>query len=73
MQSACRTLLRCRELKYSRALYLLGCKLSTVKPCFADTRLTLTPHYYGHFVLSLGKESPYILFKFNPINTNTLL
>ena len=53
---------------------------STVKPCVADTCLTLTPHYYRQFVLSLGKESPslgkespYILFKFNPLNTDTLL
>ena len=50
---------------WNRALYLLGCKPSTVKPCFADTCLTQTLLYYGQFVLSLGKESPYILFKFN--------
>ena len=30
----------------------------TVKPCFTDTRLIWTPHYYGQFALSLGKESP---------------
>ena len=45
----------------------------TVKPCFTDTRLICTPHYYGQFALSLGKESPYIFSKFNPLNMNTLL
>ena len=30
-----------------------------------------TPHYHGQFALSLGKESPYILSKFNPLNTDT--
>ena len=28
-------------------------------------------HYYGPFSLSLGKESPYIFSKFNPVNTDT--
>ena len=42
----------------------------TVKPRFTDTRLQ-THHYYGQFVLSLGKESPYIFSKFNPVNTET--
>ena len=28
-------------------------------------------HYYGPFSLSLGKESPYIFSKFNPLNTNS--
>ena len=27
----------------------------TIKPCFTDTRLIQTPHYYGQFPLSLGK------------------
>ena len=27
-----------------------------------------TPHYYGQFSLSLGKECPYIFSKFNPFN-----
>ena len=27
-----------------------------------------TPRYYRQFALSLGKESPYILSKFNPLN-----
>ena len=35
-------------------------KWSTVKPRSTDTRLIQTHHYYGQFVLSLGKESPYI-------------
>ena len=26
-----------------------------------------TTHYYGQIALSLGKESPYIFFKFNPL------
>jgi len=29
------------------------------------------PHYYGQFALSLGEKSPYIFFKFNPVNTDT--
>ena len=37
----------------------------TVKPCFTNTRLTQTPHYYGQFVLSLGEESP--VFSLNSI------
>ena len=41
-----------------------------VKPRFTDTRLIRTPHYYGQFALSLGKESPYIFSKFDPLNTN---
>ena len=43
-------------------------KWSTVKPRFTDTRFIQTPHYYGQFVLSPGKESPYIFSKFNPLN-----
>ena len=39
-------------------------------------RLIWTPYYYRQFVLSLGKESPYIFSKFNPLyntpfNTDT--
>ena len=30
-----------------------------------STPLIRTPHYYGDFALSLGKESPYFLSKFN--------
>ena len=26
-----------------------------------------TPHYYGQFALSLGKEIPYIFSTFNPL------
>ena len=40
----------------------------TVKP-----RLKRTPHYYGQFALSLGKEIPYIFSKSNPLNTDTPL
>ena len=29
-------------------------------------------HYYGPFSLSLGKESPYIFSKFNPLYTDSL-
>ena len=39
----------------------------TVKSPFTDTRLIQTPHYYGKFVLSQGKESPYIFSKFNRV------
>ena len=43
-------------------------KHTTVKPRFIRTH-----HYYGQFALSLGKESPYIFSKFNPLNTDTSL
>ena len=36
-----------------------------------STCLIRTPHYYGQFALSLGKESPYIFSKFNLLNTDT--
>ena len=32
-----------------------------------------TPHYYEQFAVSLGKESPYIFSKLNPLNTDTPL
>ena len=44
--------------------------LCTVKPRFTNTRLIRTPHYYAQLVMSLGKESPYILTLFNPLNTS---
>ena len=53
---------------------ILSCRVLfyTVKPRFApDTRLMRTPHFYGEFALSLGKQSPYVLSKFNPLNTDT--
>ena len=37
----------------------------TDKPCFIDTCLIWTPHYYGQFALSLAKESPCILISLN--------
>ena len=43
-------------------------KLSTVKAHSTNTSLIQTPHYYRQFPLSLGKESPYIFSKFNPLN-----
>lgn len=46
---------------------------TTVKARFMETDLIQTPHYFRKFVLSLGKEIPYISFKFNPLNTETLL
>ena len=33
---------------------------STAHPHFTDTRLIWTPHHYGQFALSLGKESLHI-------------
>ena len=39
--------------------------------CFVNTRLIRTPHYYGQFSLSLGKENSYIFSKLNPLNTDT--
>ena len=47
-----------------------GHKWSTVKPRFTGTRFIQTHHYYGQFVLSLGKKSPYVFSKFNPVNTD---
>ena len=53
---------------------LVGCCSIQSKPRFApDTRLMRTPHIYGEFALSLGKQSPYILSKFNPLDTDTPL
>ena len=40
---------------------------------YTDRLLIRTPHYYGQFALPLGKETPYIYSKFNPLNTDTLL
>ena len=45
----------------------------TVKPCFTDTLLLQTPHYYRQFALSLGKESPYVFSRFDPLNMDTPL
>ena len=45
-------------------------KTIIVKPRFMETCLIWTPHYYGQFALSLGKESPYIFAKFNPLITD---
>ena len=53
---------------------ILSCRvlLHTVKLHFTpDTCLIQTPHYYRQFAVSLGKESPYILSKFNPLHTDT--
>ena len=53
---------------------ILSCRVlfHTVKTRFqADPRSKRTLHYYGQFALSLGKENPYILSKFNPLNTDT--
>ena len=38
-----------------------------------QSNLALWPpaHYYGPFSLSLGKESPYIFSKFNPLDTDS--
>ena len=47
--------------------------VGNVKPCFVDTRLICTPHYYSQFALSLGKETPYIFSKFNPLNKDSPL
>ena len=45
--------------------------LQTAKTMSAT--LIWTPNYYGQFTLSLGKESPFISLKFNPLNTDSLL
>ena len=42
---------------------------TTVKARFTETGLIQAPHYIRQFVLSLGKESPCISFKFKPLNT----
>ena len=44
---------------------------TTVKLSFTDTLLIQTPHYYGQFSLSLGKENPYIFSKFTSLNMDT--
>ena len=46
---------------------------TTAKSFFTDTCLVSTSHYYGQFALSLGKESPYMSSKLNPLNTDTPL
>ena len=46
--------------------------MATVQPSFGDTSLIRTPHVYGQFALSLGKECLYLFFsKFNPLNVDT--
>ena len=53
---------------------ILSCRVlfHTVKPRFTlDTLSIRTPHFYGEFALSLGKQSPYNLSKFNRLNTDT--
>ena len=55
---------------YVREILSCGVLFHTVKTLFTDTCLIQTPHY-GQFVLSLGKECPYILSKFNRLNTDT--
>ena len=40
------------------------------QPHFTDTYLIQTPHYYGQFALSLGKEILYIFSTFNPFNAD---
>ena len=45
--------------------------MSTFKAVQSNSALR-TPHYYRQFALSLGKESPCIFSKFNPLNTDTL-
>ena len=55
---------------------ILSCRVlfHTVKPRFTlDTLSIRTPHFYGEFALSLGKQSPYILSKSNPLDTDTPL
>ena len=52
--------------------HLLTFNCVVVSPCFTDTYLIWTPHYYGQFPLSLGKENPYILFRFNLLSMVTL-
>ena len=39
--------------------------MRTVTPHLTDIHLIWTPHYYGQFALSLGKESPYIFSTFS--------
>jgi len=51
--------------------HLLTFNCITVTPHFTDTYLIQTPHYYGQFALSLGKESPYIFFRFDLLNMDT--
>ena len=48
-------------------------ELSTVKPRFTDTHIIRTLQNYRQFSLSLGKESPYIVSKFDLLYTDTPL
>ena len=52
---------------------LLSCPWGKKSLTFSlnSTRLIWTPHYYKQFALSLGKESPYIFSKVNPLNMDT--
>jgi len=47
----------------------------TVKPWFTNTGLIQSPHYYGHFSLSLGKAFTFFLTLTSlirtPINANS--
>ena len=45
----------------------------TVKSRFTDTRLIQTPLYYGQFAVSLGKTSPCIFSKFNPLDKGAFI
>ena len=46
--------------------------LSKKKPRFTNPHLIQARHYYG-VALSVGKESPYIFFKLNSLDTDTPL
>ena len=61
--------------RLSHRKHVLSVKIAncTVKLRFMDMRFVRTPHYYGQFALPLGKESPYIFSKFNPLNRDTPL
>ena len=61
--------------RLSHHKHVLSVKIAncTVKLRVMDMRLIRTPHYYGQFAVSVGKESPYIFSKFNPLNRDTPL
>ena len=58
----------CCIIKHVDYIHIYSCQA-----LHTDTCLIWTPHYYGQFALSLGKESPYVFSKFNPLNTDTPL
>ena len=52
-------------------MYFLQSVFYTAKARLTDTYLIWTTHYYRHFALSPGKETPTLSLLFDPLNTET--